>query len=224
VLTRKLLALIFVLILVPVVTASVGFTLPEKPHFSYSWATMAGRYTIDVDKEGIAFTQISLNYRDTAEDTTLIVRPLESDPINETIDGEVYKFLEIDTIRIREATAADIVIRFKVEKGWLDDRGSVEDVVLMRHSNSWEGLNTTFLEDDDENYYFESPSPGFSYFAIVLEKPIVEEVTEPEVEEELEGEEEVEEKGVSFRLAGLGLIILIVLSGALFYFIYKKKK
>jgi len=226
VLARKLSLLICVLFLVPVVTASVGFTLPEKTHFSYSWAVMAGRYTIDIDKDGIVFTQISLNYRDTAQDTTLIVRPLESDPVNETIDGEVYKFLEIDTVRIREATVADIIIQFKVEKDWLDDRGSIDDIVLMRHSNSWDTLNTTFLEDDDENYYFESPAPGFSYFAIVLEKPLVEEVVEPEpeVEEELVEEIDEEEKGVSFKSVGLALVFLIVLFGALFYFKFKKKK
>ena len=226
---RYLLIALILISLIPVIDASsVGFQLPEREEFIYSWSTIAGRYTIDVDKEGIDFTEIRFNYKDTQTNARLTIFPKEANPVNDTPIGDVYKYLEIETVRIRDIMVADAIIRFRVDNTWLGPRNT-EDMILMRYSNGvWGELNTTFLESDFDYYYFESETPGFSYFAIVLkEAPVEEIVEEPEEPEEVLEKIVVDEeprKEVSMTFVGASvLIVLLIIVGWFFVKKYKKK-
>jgi PGF-pre-PGF domain-containing protein len=226
-----LLAVTLVILLIPIASAgSAGFQLPEREEFIYSWGTLAGTYTIDVDKPKIAFTQIILNYGYTELNAKLTIWPLDENPTNTSISGRTYQFLNIEPIKIREKTIRELSIKFEVDKDWVDDRGKPEDIILMRYSDGvWNELNTTEVDSDYAVYRYESDSPGFSYFAIVLKSPVVEEVTEEEFIEQIKADgvsEEVERKveGVtSFTFAAIAIVILGGLLAIYFYVKNKKK-
>ena len=65
-----------------------------------------------------------------------------------------------------------------------------DSVVMQRYSNGkWNVLDTEMKGEDDEYYYYEAYSPGFSYFAITSEEKINDvpaEEPKDEVEEEIE--------------------------------------
>lgn len=89
-----------------------------------------------------------------------------------TPSGTLKDYLEITASNINSDQINYVIIKFRVVKTWLTQNGFVsDDVLLQRYSNGvWTKLSTEMVEEDDEYYYFEAQSPGFSYFAITAEK------------------------------------------------------
>jgi PGF-pre-PGF domain-containing protein len=92
-----------------------------------------------------------------------------------------FKYIEFtfeDSDNLSEA-----VIEFRVSKKWLNEmNASRNDVVLMRLiENEWIELKTKLVSGDNDYFYYEAITPGFSYFAISLKEKIIE---EPVVEEQ----------------------------------------
>jgi len=85
------------------------------------------------------------------------------------------------------------VIKFKVKKSWLTEKGYGRDAVSLHryHDKKWDKLETTRTGFGAEHYYYSAESSGFSTFAITAEKAPV--ITASTAEEEEEVPEEVEE-------------------------------
>jgi PGF-pre-PGF domain-containing protein len=70
---------------------------------------------------------------------------------------------------------ADATIEFKVEKSWVTQNNIDETSIQMNRYNngSWDTLVTSLIDQDDNNLYFKSETPGFSSFAVTgKSKPI----------------------------------------------------
>ncbi len=62
-------------------------------------------------------------------------------------------------------------IKFVVNKTWMNEnKFDMYDVKLKRFTNSWQTLDTKYLRNDFWFYYYEAETPGFSYFAIAVDK------------------------------------------------------
>jgi len=86
-----------------------------------------------------------------------------------TEDGKFYKHLKISPTNILNSDITKLVIRFKVEKSWIKENGIDPDKIVLKRYNGkeWDSLPTTKLSEDDNYYYYEAESPGFSIFTII---------------------------------------------------------
>ncbi|WP_342304252.1 PGF-pre-PGF domain-containing protein [Methanolobus sp. ZRKC5] len=87
-------------------------------------------------------------------------------------DGEVYKNLNIwvGDSKFSSDVIYDVAIKFKVEKSWIVSNDlDFEFITLYRYSDGmWNSLETSFIAEDGGYFYYETKSPGFSPFAIVI--------------------------------------------------------
>jgi len=84
-----------------------------------------------------------------------------------------YQYIKINlSINKNDSNNLNAEIDFKVLKNWTTKYNyTISDILLERfHDNNWNGLNTTFLYEDNESYYFTATTPGFSEFAITGNK------------------------------------------------------
>ena len=159
--------------------------------------------------------------------------------------GSVYKYIEITKTGMTDDDIEKAVIKFKVKKSWLNDKGYGKDKVMLHkyHNKKWEKLETERIGFDVNHYYYSAESPGFSTFAITAEKApvtpitakVAEKVTAKEPEEETteeEPEEVLEEESIfsrlrfslkDFRLSISWLwTIIIIIAVLVIYFVQKR--
>ncbi|MCX9083557.1 MAG: PGF-pre-PGF domain-containing protein, partial [Candidatus Methanoperedens sp.] len=83
--------------------------------------------------------------------------------------GIVYKNMNIwaGSKRIKAG-----LIRFKVENTWIANNNIAKgDLVMIRwNGNEWTKLETSELNKDEKHTFYESKTPGFSSFAITVQK------------------------------------------------------
>jgi len=115
-------------------------------------------------------------------------------------EPETYQYLAITPYRLEDADFDEATISFHVPVGYLSAMGKeTTDVALMRYvDGQWVRLKTTLIKEEGGRAYYEAATPGFSVFAIVLEKDgatVAAPVSTPapvaavEEEEEKDGEE-----------------------------------
>lgn len=73
---------------------------------------------------------------------------------------------------LADANYDEAIISFHVPVGYLSAMSmKTTDVALMRHvDGQWVRLKTTLVKEEGGKAYYEAVTPGFSIFAIVLEK------------------------------------------------------
>jgi PGF-pre-PGF domain-containing protein len=126
---------------------------------------------IDVQKEaGVPVRSMDISMRKSASASEVSVRMLDSKPQSAAAvpeNGNVYAYLEIQK-ELEDDAIEDVSIDFGVSKEWLSEKNiSRTDVVLYRYADgNWTELATRLLEEDDTNVYYESFSPGLSFFVI----------------------------------------------------------
>jgi len=171
--------------------------------------------SLSIFNENIPVTSLDINVNKELANVKVSVEYLEE--VDNVPEGEVYKFFSIGLINFDDSDVKDGVIEFTVDTSWVSEKGyGSSDIVLMRHGSSWEELDTSYLRKENDSYYYESVSPGFSNFAIVV--PLEEEESYPEEEEEIvyiQGdvvEEEEVKRGLSEKTkwTSIGVIVLIV--------------
>ncbi|KXS41754.1 MAG: hypothetical protein AWU59_1952 [Methanolobus sp. T82-4] len=177
-------------------------------------------------------TSISYHSLKTAGQITATIEVLKdiSSTVTEMPAGKVYRHINIWVGKHGYATEenmGEISIGFSVPKEWMSDNEiKAEDIRLNRFSNGkWNDLQTSVVDENSDQVFFKSMTPGFSPFAITaLEKsgssvstdeniPLDElsdtdeEVKGVELSEETEPEKETETSGQ--QLAQNSLLLLI---------------
>ncbi|MFY1110842.1 MAG: S-layer protein domain-containing protein [Methanosarcinaceae archaeon] len=109
--------------------------------------------------------------------TTTIVEMLkEKSTLTESApEGEIYRYLNIWVGNSGFASPENIAepcVGFKVEKAWIAENGIEETTIcLCRYSEGkWDRLPTEKVGEDQNYLYFKASTPGFSPFAITVEK------------------------------------------------------
>ena len=124
------------------------------------------------------------------EDTSPPVPDLSTDALDEDSKRFVSEtnqrpvgFIEVDTKFDSSDVVEQATHKFRVRKSYLEATGaSVDSVRLYRDEvDQWRPLPTRQTTEDDEFYYFEADTPGFSVFAIGTSSPVFE-ATSPVVE------------------------------------------
>ncbi len=90
-----------------------------------------------------------------------------SEPIP-SVDGKVYKYLDISAANLPDSAIKTVTVSFKVPRSWISDNGiDPEGIHMFRYSGiSWRSLETAYLSTDGTWNYYRAVSPGFSTFAI----------------------------------------------------------
>ena len=202
-----------------------GSGVSYKVNYIIDSASSEDPINISVNNANIPISAMFIEVNKELENIKLKIEALQDEPEVETLEGEVYQYLEITPTDFSNADIDYVVIEFDVNQSWLNEKGfSKNDIVLMRYNNKWEELETSYLKRDSDLHHYASISPGFSYFAIVaLSDVIVEEEEEfyyPEEEELIVGvlNEEERELGSNKNLWWVwGLIGLLIILGLMLW-------
>jgi len=208
-----------------------------------SWDSLAAGSsgTVAVKNEKIAVTSIVIDVKNTVTSPSVNVQSFTSNPLTTNAAAKVYQYLQLTKSNLADSDASKITINFKVPKSWLTSNNVVEsDVVLYRYADSkWNGLPTSKTGDDGTNVLYESTTPGFSTFAVgnkeaapvetPAETPTQAPTEAPAAETPAAPTETpkapaMEEKTTSRTTMALIAIAIIVVVGALGYFLYQRKK
>ena len=104
-----------------------------------------------------SFPSVQLSTAEYSENPT-------STPLPSTVTSISYLKIELN---IPSGSVSQATIRFRVAKSTLASLGlDPATVQLHRLTSTWGALSTAMTGQDADYYYFESVSPGFSYFAI----------------------------------------------------------
>jgi phosphate transport system substrate-binding protein len=123
--------------------------------------------------------------------------------------GIIYKNINIWVGKTGYATESNIynpVVGFKVSKKWIQENDIDSSTVSLNRYNGkeWEALNTKMIDSDENYFYFEAGTSGFSPFAISCEtvsnEPVIEETIMKSVDDELVNEN-VEERTLEIETA-----------------------
>jgi len=112
---------------------------------------------------------INITVVNPAQTVTITVTKLDGKPatVVHEIVGKVYKYIDIDAKNINETHIDKVKIQFEVNKSWINANNIDPDTVaLNRYKNGWEKLSTRKTSEDNDYYYYEAETPGFSTFAI----------------------------------------------------------
>jgi len=167
---------------------------------------------------------------------------VKSDP-----PGQVYQNMNIWVGKSGFATSdniADVKVGFRVEKSWIEANGIVVSTIRLcrNHDDVWNPLPTKQSGEDDKYIYFESNTPGFSPFAITgdteeentaqgstigsMSNAVTEQSDAQSQSEGVvvvdDGKDEQDDKGVSTIWYLVGLLIVLLIGGGV-YWIYRMK-
>lgn len=138
--------------------------------------------TMKINKKEISFTQLDIIVKNTLNNVEIKVERLQSNPAKE-IKAKVYQFLSVDKFNIEDLDIEKVIIKFKVDKKWLEDKKIDKNNVILKtfRNNRWMDLPTKLIPrnkimDFISNYvYYEAESSKLSYFAVSV-KEIVKEI------------------------------------------------
>ena len=107
-----------------------------------------------------------------APNVKLEISGLSDAPSGVSIPGNVYKYLEIRKTNLADSALMEAVIRFRVTREWLQQNNvNSNDIVLFRlKDGKWERYKPSKVEEADGIHKFEAKVPGFSTFAIGVDK------------------------------------------------------
>jgi len=97
-------------------------------------------------------------------------------PINITALTNAYKYFNMTSVLGNVSLSDDNVsalrIKFAVEKSWINNNSIGNNTIALYRwvTAAWAKLNTTVVGSDANYIYYESRSPGFSYFGIAGDK------------------------------------------------------
>ncbi len=82
-------------------------------------------------------------------------------------DEKVYHYEKVDFHGFKDSDIKNVKIIFRVKKDWLKTNNlKIENVVIKRYDTKWNDLNTNFLKQKKEYYYFEAETNKPGYFVI----------------------------------------------------------
>jgi len=208
-----------------VTSSSSGGTAPtyewafQKTH---AWSKITpGTAAIMKDfGEEIGLKQIQIQVNNEAQNVKMTISKYNSKPAEVSVEksGKTYKYLQINAENL-EGKLDKAIIRMQVEKSWMITNSfEVNNMAMFKFNednNGWEELVMTYVEADDDYYYYDAEVDSFSYFAISEKVLLSEEDTETPGEEGVS-----EEKGLKWW----GMVLIILAALAVLYMIYINKK
>ncbi|MBU2637522.1 MAG: PGF-pre-PGF domain-containing protein, partial [Nanoarchaeota archaeon] len=205
----------------PSVSTTLSAIKPEAPA------------VVKVANAKIAVTEIKLEVKEEASNVKVSVEAITAPPSGTSApEGKVYKYLDIKKENLADENLKSAKISFFVERTWLAENGvAPANIVLKRFAAAWEELPTKVLTSDEDKFYFEADTPGFSVFAIGVKAAAAAAQVEEEAEEAPSEEAPAEEAAPAApaepakkSLAWLYVLLAVVVIGAVVAVVLLKKK
>lgn len=206
-------------------SAMVNYSIVFKEKSAYEWKDVKPGQSLVYTIDQSSVKKIMLKVKSALEDVGVNVNEVDSVP--NSYDGKVYKYFEVKWTNLGNDDIDNAKIVFGIPFEWIDTNGLTrDDIVLLRYTNAWDQMQTTFLRKDQEDYIFESSVPGFSYFVIGVKKEnvpledgqdIVSSVTSNVVAESLKEDKDDDTAFSPWLLLGLIVLVLILCVGVYVY-------
>lgn len=147
-----------------------------KPDVIQSWDKIepGAAVSMNIEKEGLDFTQIRVEVRNKANDVRISVTKLAAQPADvvHNVTGRVYQYVEIErSSSINDTNIQAASIRFRVNNTWISANNIDKNKVYMNRyaNNQWNRLTTTLVTEDANHVYYSAVTPGFSTFVVTGE-------------------------------------------------------
>lgn len=136
-------------------------------------AVVAGSVPETAPVRDVAVTSIDIAVKREVRNAELNVVRLQSMPqaVAQRPSGKVFQYVEIEKRAMADEDISDVGIGFRVPLSWLRQENVTDRslIALHRHAaGNWTELPTRWLGEDDANAYYESLSPGLSFFVISI--------------------------------------------------------
>ncbi len=140
---------------------TISSTHEETKENGVNFQILLGKNDADVEN-------IVLNLEKQVQNVIIQVEEAPKSSIVVSAGKKVYKYIHVKLEDYAEKELNYAKIRFRVAKEWtINNNVAKEDIVLKRLvGTEWVDLDTTYLSEDSNYYYYEAITPGFSYFAI----------------------------------------------------------
>ena len=200
-----------------------GSVIPVLPKKVHSWTKITpGVATImkDFDNE-IGIKQISIEVNNEAQNVRITVTKYNEKPSEVLVSksGKVYQYLHIETQNL-EANLNKAEIEFRVDKFWVLNSGLEKDKVAVfkfdEVNNKWNEINTAYISEDNDFYYYAVELDSFSYFSISEKSVVSTEETETPSSTTTEEKEKA-------NLVWLWVLIIILILLGIGYAMKEKK-
>ncbi len=128
-------------------------------------------FRIYSDSETSGIVEIQVYPISEVKDVELVSKKLKGKPRNvKKAPGVVYKYHEINAVKLMAKDIEKAVISLRVEQSWLSSNNLDKNTLVLSRYNeetrSWEDLQTKLVNENKKFAFYEAESPGFSVFAI----------------------------------------------------------
>ena len=155
--------------------SSAGSSAPSNTIAEYKSRFVSANGTINVfgGSSVIPITSFAINLIGTQSDFLIDVSQYNNSlPPSDAASLSVYKkrfaIISIQHDGLDDLNISSVNISFSVDKSWVVDNGlQHSDIVLYRFSgNTWNALETSYVDQDDSHYFYNAVSPGLSDYII----------------------------------------------------------
>lgn len=131
------------------------------------------KVVMDIEKN-MAITEVSFTSKKVLKNTKLSVEQLKKCPVRQEAADYVYAYSDISKSNLNDIK--DIMIKFKIEKKWLEKNNLKQsDISMRRYEGGWRELPVRKAGSDAKYIYFKAAAKNFSYFAVVSKAKKLEE-------------------------------------------------
>ncbi len=147
----------------------INYTFIEKIR-SWDLISQGGTVIMTDFEEDYGINSIRLVVGEEATQAQITVRKYHAKPADVFVEapGIVYKYLEIETENFE--TLEKATVNIEVLKSWASGNSvETENVSMYKFSESskeWRKLDTYFVRENEEDYFYETVLNSFSFFAI----------------------------------------------------------
>ncbi len=129
-----------------------------------------------IDNPDIDITKITVEVNEEIQSASVTITTIDVLPQADLqiglSSGESYQLFKIETTGMNDTNVENVTIEFKVNKTWLDEQNETLDQISLYRkpgqANHWDSLPTSYLNEDDDYYYFSAFSIGFSEFLVFI--------------------------------------------------------
>jgi len=155
---------------------AVGTPYSPRKMVSYLQKAIGGNtYTFDFSgARDLLISSIDVKFASDSRDVSISVERVDNLPTGATSpvgaiiseSGKVYTYFII-RCNVPNENLSQVTIKFKVPKSWIKENNlDPNSIFLGRYTTIWTKLSTSLVSSDNEYYYYEAISTGFSVFAI----------------------------------------------------------
>jgi PGF-pre-PGF domain-containing protein len=157
---------------------TVGGTPPAKTTTVNIPSIPSGQpATLNITNPNIEVGSVTISTNENVSSVSVTVTEVPKTKVGDFVIGisaggaGIYQALNITARGLNNSQIESASINFRVNISWIEQqrKATEGDIHLFRRNditNKWEALNTTYLYNDSQFYYYTAITPGFSTFVI----------------------------------------------------------